>query len=45
MSTYKAAHFSEIQVMDDGRCPLRPVRHHFGITTFGVTNVDRERRR
>lgn len=23
--------------MDDGRCPYRPVRHHFGITTFGVT--------
>lgn len=37
MSSYQAAHFSEIQVMDDGRCPLRPVRHHFGITTFGVT--------
>ena len=37
MSSYQTAHFSEIQVMDDGRCPLRPVRHHFGITTFGVT--------
>jgi hypothetical protein len=37
MSSYQAAHFSEIPVMDDGRCPLRPVRHHFGITTFGIT--------
>jgi tetratricopeptide (TPR) repeat protein len=37
MSSYQVAHFSEVQVMDDGRCPLRPIRHHFGITTFGVT--------
>jgi hypothetical protein len=37
MSGFRATHFSEIQVMDDGRAPLRPVRHHFGITTFGVT--------
>jgi tetratricopeptide (TPR) repeat protein len=22
--------------MDDGRCPWRPVRHHLGITAFGV---------
>ena len=22
--------------LDDGRCPYRPVRHHFGITSFGV---------
>ena len=22
--------------LDDGRCPWRPVRHHFGITSFGV---------
>lgn len=36
MSTYQAAHFTDIDVVDDGRCPLRPVRHHFGITTFGV---------
>ncbi|HWD64269.1 MAG TPA: hypothetical protein VG405_03775 [Solirubrobacteraceae bacterium] len=37
MSRYQVAHFQDIEVMDDGRCPLRPVRHHFGITTFGVT--------
>jgi hypothetical protein len=36
MSTYKVAHFTEIDVIDDGRSPLRPIRHHFGITTFGV---------
>ena len=22
--------------MNDGRCPWRPIRHHFGITAFGV---------
>jgi tetratricopeptide (TPR) repeat protein len=37
MSSYTTAHFTDIEVIDDGRCPLRPVRHHFGITTFGVT--------
>lgn len=37
MSSYKSAHFTDIEVIDDGRCPLRPVRHHFGIRTFGVT--------
>lgn len=37
MSSYQVAHFRDIEVMDDGRCPMRPVRHHFGITTFGVT--------
>lgn len=36
MNAYKAAHFTEIEEVSDGRCPLRPVRHHFGITTFGV---------
>ena len=36
MSEYQVAHLDEIGEMDDGRCPLRPVRHHFGITAFGV---------
>lgn len=36
MSGYAVAHLDEIDEMDDGRCPLRPVRHHFGITAFGV---------
>jgi mannose-6-phosphate isomerase-like protein (cupin superfamily) len=36
MSDYAVAHLDEIDEMDDGRCPWRPVRHHFGITSFGV---------
>jgi tetratricopeptide (TPR) repeat protein len=36
MSGYTVAHLSEIDEVDDGRCPMRPVRHHFGITAFGV---------
>jgi hypothetical protein len=36
MSGYAVAHLDGIDEVDDGRCPWRPVRHHFGITTFGV---------
>ena len=36
MSGYKVAHLDEIDELDDGRCPWRPVRHHFGITAFGI---------
>ena len=36
MSSYRVAHLDEIDEQDDGRCPWRPVRHHFGITAFGV---------
>ena len=36
MTGYAVAHLDEIDEMDDGRCPWRPVRHHFGITAFGV---------
>ena len=36
MSTYAIAHLNDIEEIDDGRCPLRPVRHHFGITSFGI---------
>jgi hypothetical protein len=36
MSGYAVAHLDEIDEMDDGRCPWRPVRHRFGITAFGV---------
>ena len=25
-----------VDEVSDGRCPFRPVRHHFGITSFGV---------
>lgn len=37
MSGYEVAHLDEIEELDDGREPYRPVRHHFGITSFGVT--------
>ena len=36
MSRYQVAHLDEIEEISDGRCPWRPVRHHFGITSFGV---------
>ena len=36
MSGYAVAHLDEIDEQDDGRCPWRPVRHHFGISSFGV---------
>ena len=37
MSEYAVAHVSEIDELNDGRCAYRPVRHHFGITAFGVS--------
>ncbi|MDX6507083.1 MAG: hypothetical protein QOG06_1727 [Gaiellaceae bacterium] len=36
MSGYATTHLEEIEEMSDGRCPWRPVRFHFGITSFGV---------
>jgi mannose-6-phosphate isomerase-like protein (cupin superfamily) len=36
MGDYAAARLDEIELMSDGREPWRPVRHHFGITAFGV---------
>jgi tetratricopeptide (TPR) repeat protein len=36
MSGYMAARLDEIDEMSDGRCPWRPVRHHLGITAFGI---------
>jgi tetratricopeptide (TPR) repeat protein len=36
MSGYAVARLDEIDEISDGRCPWRPVRHHFGITCFGV---------
>jgi len=35
--SHQAAHLEDIEVLDDGRCPSQPVRHHFGITSFGAT--------
>jgi hypothetical protein len=36
MAGYAIARIDEIEELDDGRQPMRPVRHHFGITAFGV---------
>src|ERR671931_1074302 len=36
MNQYAVAHLDDIDELSDGRCPWRPVRHHFGITSFGV---------
>jgi mannose-6-phosphate isomerase-like protein (cupin superfamily) len=38
MSGYAIASVEEIEEHDDGRCPWRPVRHHFGITSFGINS-------
>ena len=37
MTSYVVARLEEIEELTDGREPFRPVRHHFGITSFGVT--------
>jgi tetratricopeptide (TPR) repeat protein len=37
MAGYQIARLEEIEQIDDGRAPFRAVRHHFGITTFGIT--------
>ena len=34
MSEYAVVHLEEIDEITDGRCPWRPVRHQFGITSF-----------
>jgi tetratricopeptide (TPR) repeat protein len=36
-TSYAVAGLEDIEEVDDGREPFRPVRHHFGITSFGVT--------
>jgi tetratricopeptide (TPR) repeat protein len=36
MSEYTVAHLDEIEEVNDGRQPWRPVRQHFGIMSFGV---------
>ena len=35
--SYQVAHLDEIDELTDGRQPYRPVRHRFGITSFGIT--------
>ena len=36
MTSYAVAQLDEIDELTDGREPFRPVRHHFGITSFGA---------
>jgi tetratricopeptide (TPR) repeat protein len=36
MTRYAVARLEDIEEINDGRAPFRPVRHHFGITSFGV---------
>jgi tetratricopeptide (TPR) repeat protein len=36
MSGYAVAHLDEIEEVSDGREPWRPIRHHLGITSFGI---------
>jgi len=36
MDDYAVANLEQIDEIDDGRSPFRPLRHHFGITSFGV---------
>jgi tetratricopeptide (TPR) repeat protein len=43
MAKFAVARLDEIDEIDDGRCPFRPVRHYFGITTFGVTAMTARR--
>ena len=37
MAAYSVARLDEIEEIDDGRSPYRPVRHHLGISSFGAT--------
>jgi mannose-6-phosphate isomerase-like protein (cupin superfamily) len=36
VSGYSVVHVEDVPEIDDGRCPMRVVRHHLGITGFGV---------
>lgn len=37
MAAYAVAHLNEIEELADAGCHYRPIRHHLGITAFGVT--------
>jgi hypothetical protein len=37
MAAYAVAHLDEIEELSDAGCHYRPIRHHLGITAFGVT--------
>src|ERR1700742_2333321 len=36
MARFAVARLDDIDEIDDGRSPFRPVRHHFEITSFGI---------
>jgi tetratricopeptide (TPR) repeat protein len=36
--TVRVSRIEEIEEIDDGRCPMRPIRHHLGISAFGVNS-------
>jgi hypothetical protein len=36
MTGYRVTHLDAIDELNDGRQPYRPVRHHFGLTSFGI---------
>jgi len=36
MTEFALASLTDIDEIESGRCPFRPVRHHFGITGFGA---------
>jgi hypothetical protein len=38
MTDYAIARIEDVEELSDGRCPWRPIRHHFGITSFGVNS-------
>ena len=38
MARHAVSRLDEIDEVTDGRCPWRPVRHHFGITSFGINS-------
>src|SRR6188474_3123305 len=33
---FQVAHLEDIAEVSDGRAPWRPIRHHFGISAFGI---------
>jgi hypothetical protein len=37
MAAYSVVHLDDIEEFGDAGCHYRPIRHHLGITTFGVT--------
>jgi len=38
MAGYSVAHLENIEEFDDAGCHYRPIRHHLGITAFGVNS-------